>query len=210
MLRQAEQCLSARVQGVGVIIESGVKASMAVQDSGSGGEGNRLGVILELDGVRYALPVEVVERVARMAALTRVPDAPGHVLGVLNVGGEVLPVLDLRLRLGHDRREPRLDDRLVVVEVGGTRFVVPADGVVGPVDLGRGMPPPEPVPTADPVREVLAEDGELVMVLEPEKLDLHGWRPAEKPKPPAAAPGKSRRRRASRTKKRPEEGASGG
>lgn len=169
----------------------------------------RLGVILELDGSRYVLPVEVVARVVRMAEVTRVPDAPEHVLGVLDVAGEVLPVLDLRLRLGHPRKEPGVDHRLVVVTLGEAPFVVPADRVDGPVDLSGGVPPPDPVPASDPVREVLADDAGLLMVLEPGRLDLQRWRPPEKPdrNGPAAKP--AARRRSSRAKKKSEAGGGG-
>jgi len=52
-----------------------------------------------LEGEWYALPVSGVREVARVPPLTEVPRAPAHLLGVMNLRGEVLPVYDLKLRL---------------------------------------------------------------------------------------------------------------
>lgn len=48
----------------------------------------------------YAIPIERVREISRVPALTEIPRAPKELLGVLNVRGEVLPVYDLKLRLG--------------------------------------------------------------------------------------------------------------
>ena len=49
--------------------------------------------------------------------ITKVPNAPGYVEGVINLRGRVIPVIDLRLKLGMEKKEPDKNTRIVVVEV---------------------------------------------------------------------------------------------
>ena len=49
---------------------------------------------------QYALPLSVVERVLPMVAMSPLPQAPPIALGVINLHGQVIPVLDIRRRLG--------------------------------------------------------------------------------------------------------------
>jgi purine-binding chemotaxis protein CheW len=62
-------------------------------------------VVFRLDAQRYALPLMDVERIVRAVALTALPQAPAIVLGVIDVAGQVLPVLDLRRRFGLPKKE---------------------------------------------------------------------------------------------------------
>jgi purine-binding chemotaxis protein CheW len=53
-----------------------------------------------LDGETYAIPVLKVREIIRLTDIRPVPAMPEHVRGVINLRGTVIPVLDLRLRLG--------------------------------------------------------------------------------------------------------------
>jgi len=57
-------------------------------------------VVFRVAEQRFALPLNVVERIVRAAEVTPLPKAPAIVMGVLDVAGQVLPVLNLRQRLG--------------------------------------------------------------------------------------------------------------
>jgi len=114
-----------------------------------------------------------------MAAWTFVPDAPETVLGVMDVAGRVLPVLDIRRRLGLAPRSPAVADRLLLLNVEGWRFLAPVDAVEDLVDLAAAQEPPEPLVAGHPVRLVLENGGAPVLVLEPAELDRGGWKPPE-------------------------------
>lgn len=53
-----------------------------------------------LDGESYAVPVDEVREIIRLPAVTRVPQLPAYVAGVINLRGRVIAVLDLRAQLG--------------------------------------------------------------------------------------------------------------
>lgn len=67
-----------------------------------------------LDGQRYALPFASIERVVPAVALTPLPGAPATIRGVFSLHGAIVPVGDLRRRLGLAEREIALEDQIVV------------------------------------------------------------------------------------------------
>ena len=64
-------------------------------------------VTCRVDRELFGLPVTQVQEILRVSALTRVPHAPFPVRGVTNLRGYVLPVVDLRLRLGLPEKKPK-------------------------------------------------------------------------------------------------------
>jgi len=71
-------------------------------------------LIFRIDDSRYALPLENVLKVELAAAVTPLPNAPSVVAGIINVHGRLLPVMDVRRRLGLPSRDMRLDDHLIL------------------------------------------------------------------------------------------------
>lgn len=86
-------------------------------------------LLLSLDEQRYALPVAAVERVIRAVAVTHLPEAPETVLGVINVAGQILQVIDLSKKLGLPRRSLSPDRRFVIVTTPRRPVVLMVDGV---------------------------------------------------------------------------------
>jgi purine-binding chemotaxis protein CheW len=57
-------------------------------------------VTLELDGTLYGLPVDRVQEILDMRPVSPVPNAPAHLMGVIDLRGETVPVVDMRILLG--------------------------------------------------------------------------------------------------------------
>ncbi|HTY37738.1 MAG TPA: chemotaxis protein CheW [Bacteroidota bacterium] len=76
----------------------------------------------------FGLDILKVQEINRMTAVTRIPNTPECVDGVINLRGRVIPVIDLRCRLGMDRKTHDSSTRIVVIEVEGTvaGFIVDA------------------------------------------------------------------------------------
>ena len=72
-------------------------------------------LIVEIGGCPYGLPLKAVERVLPMAYVLPVPDSGQALLGMLNLHGDVLPVVDPRRRLGLSTPNIASDHRLIVV-----------------------------------------------------------------------------------------------
>lgn len=103
-------------------------------------------VVFTLDGQRYALPLATVERVLPMVAVSPLPQAPEIALGVINLHGQVLPVLDIRRRLGFPPRDFGLTAHLLVARTSRRTLAVPVDEVLGVREVAAdAVAPPDAV-----------------------------------------------------------------
>ena len=70
-----------------------------------------------LGGEEYGLPVLKVREIIKVMDITHVPQVPAHVLGVINLRGKVIPVIDLRRKFGFPDQEHTERTCIVVAEV---------------------------------------------------------------------------------------------
>lgn len=75
----------------------------------------------------YAVPVDDVREILRAVAVTRLPRAPRAVEGVVDVRGEIVPVLDIRGRFGLPRPEIGVDEHFVLTRAGERPVLLRAD-----------------------------------------------------------------------------------
>jgi purine-binding chemotaxis protein CheW len=74
-------------------------------------------LLLKSAEVFFALPILSVREILEPSEITRVPMAPSWLLGLANLRGQVLPVIDLSARLGIQRQEPAPRPVLIVVDI---------------------------------------------------------------------------------------------
>jgi purine-binding chemotaxis protein CheW len=93
----------------------------------------------------FAVDILHVQEINRMLEVTRVPNVPEYVDGVINLRGRVIPVIDLRLRFGMPRRQHDKHTRIIVVELSGrvVGFVVDAVREVLRIPRSVTEPPPD-------------------------------------------------------------------
>jgi purine-binding chemotaxis protein CheW len=107
-------------------------------------------------GEHYALPVERVLEVGALGEVTPVPGAPPAVIGVRNLRGQIIPVVDLAELLGLDAATER--SSVVVADVGGGRTGLAVESVE---DVGE-LPPPSESTDAKHLTGAALVDGVLV------------------------------------------------
>jgi purine-binding chemotaxis protein CheW len=107
-------------------------------------------ILFSVAGTTYALPSGDVRHMEMIEAITRVPNAPAFVDGVVFSRGQVVPVVNLRARFGFERAAFDIRTRLIVVDAGerliglvadaAREFVsIPADAIQPPHDALTGM-----------------------------------------------------------------------
>lgn len=74
-------------------------------------------LVVTVDGVDAAIAVDCVEEVVPYAWLTPVPESPGWIAGILDLGGKTICVLDVAARLSGKAHRPRVDDFIVICRV---------------------------------------------------------------------------------------------
>lgn len=126
-------------------------------------------IIVEISGQRFAIDIMSVREIRGWCASTRLPQAPPHVLGMINLRGQVLPVVDFSSRLGLGESEPNTASVVIVTEVGDRLIGLMVDAVCDILTVGEGMlqPPPE---VGDPrvhefVRGVITSDDGIITFL---------------------------------------------
>ena len=133
-------------------------------------------VTFEVGGEIYGLPVGVVEEVLRVTTITRLPYAPAPVRGITQLRGRVLPVVDLRVRLGLQEAPVAPQNRIVVVSSRGRTLGLLADAARQVVKLlpSTMEAPPREVTSerSDFIVAVCRRDESLVILLDVEKTLL--------------------------------------
>ena len=91
-------------------------------------------ILFMVDAQSFALHLEAVDRVLRMAEVTPLPGAPHVVEGVINIQGEVVPIVSIRKRLGLAECAVGAGDCLLVTRARARRLAIIAETVVGVVE----------------------------------------------------------------------------
>jgi purine-binding chemotaxis protein CheW len=135
-----------------------------------------------LDREEYGVDVRQVQEIRRMSEITGVPRAPDFVRGVINLRGRILPVLDLKRKLGLGEVEASRAARIVVVRVKERLLGLLVDGAsqVLKVEVSRIEPPPEEVVErgGDYIRGVAKLEDRLIILVDLERLLAHELRAA--------------------------------
>lgn len=133
-------------------------------------------VIFKVGHEEYAVPIQVVKEVGPWTRPTPIPEAPPIVDGVINLRGDVIPVVDLGRRFAVKRSKADADSRIIVMEVQGRQagFVVDEVTEVHPMDEERFAPPSPLIrqQESDPMVTGILKIGEerLVVMVDPSKI----------------------------------------
>ncbi len=92
-------------------------------------------VTYQLEQEFYGINVMQVQEVLRLTEIAPVPGAPSYVLGIINLRGNVVTVIDTRARFGLSAQEPTDSSRIIIVEVSGHVIGMLVDSVAEVVYL---------------------------------------------------------------------------
>ncbi len=123
-------------------------------------------ILFDLDDQRYGLELGQVRRVVRVVAITPVPGGPAAMLGLFNLEGTIIPVMNTRRMLHLPERELRLSDQLLIVHTSGRPVALLVDAVHGVAD-GREwdeVPLDTIISTDGLIRGVFRDQGELIFI----------------------------------------------
>lgn len=92
----------------------------------------------------YGVEVLKVREIIRMPTITRMPNVPQHVEGIINLRGKVIPIISMRRRFGLMESEDNSQTRIIIMDVCGTLtgFIVDAVSEVIRIHSSEIQPPP--------------------------------------------------------------------
>lgn len=131
-----------------------------------------------LGGEEYATDILSVQEIKGWDTVTRVPYTPDYILGVINLRGAIVPVIDMRVRFSLENANFDASTVIIVVHVAGSRgervvgLVVDAVSDVYSISTGGIQPPPDVMGSIDHMFVVgLANlDDKLVIILDIDRL----------------------------------------
>jgi purine-binding chemotaxis protein CheW len=154
-------------------------SSNAPVKNGKGpGEESHQVLTFVLGNETYGVDILRVQEIRGWSAVTKIPHAPPHVLGVLNLRGSIVPIVDLRMRFSLDRAEYTTVTVIIVVSVisaaGRRDFGVVVDGVSDVVDVNtaevKAAPELGAKGATDYIRGLVPVSERMVVLLDIDRL----------------------------------------
>jgi purine-binding chemotaxis protein CheW len=128
----------------------------------------------DLAGEEYGVEILAVREIRGWSRVTRIPQTPAYLLGVLNLRGAIVPIMDLRLRFGLERESYGDGTVVIIVALGERLFGIVVDAVSDVIDIDPASV--KPVPDMGAVVDTRYLKGlathveRMVMLLDVEKL----------------------------------------
>lgn len=137
-------------------------------------------VSFRIGNEEFGVEILVVQEIIRLPSITPIPNAPKFILGMINLRGKIIPVVDLRKRLRITGRKPSQNERttrVLIVEMHSsvTGFIVDSVSEVMRVSPSDIEPTPNLVASAieaEYIKGVIKLPGRLVVILDFKKILL--------------------------------------
>lgn len=123
----------------------------------------------------YGIKLDGAKSVARLSHITKVPNMPDFILGVMNLRGEIVPVIDIRYFFGIGHNTKNEEERIIVTDTLGSPCGLAVDSVDKTIDIDESAIQP-PLPTLKgAVREytmgqVETEDKNILILIDIRKI----------------------------------------
>ena len=126
----------------------------------------------------FALPISLVHEIVRLPEIAAIPHAPDYVEGVMNLRGRIVPVIDLRRRLGEAAVENSRKNRVLVVDVEGRAVGLLVDSASEVLKVSEAAIEPPPNLFAEAasnyVTGVAKHQGRLIILVDLKKILQNG------------------------------------
>ncbi len=143
-------------------------------ENGAGAAQEMRWVTFRLENEKYGINVMQVQEVLRISEIAPVPGAPNYVLGIINLRGNVVTVIDTRKRFGLDPKGMDDSTRIVIIESDDQVVGILVDSVAEVVDLPvsdmEAAPNVGTEESAKFIQGVASHDDELLILVDLNKL----------------------------------------
>jgi len=135
-------------------------------------------VAFRLDQEEFAVPIAKIREIVRVGDITRIPQSPPHIRGVMNLRGRILPVVELRTRLGLPVLDVTGRSRVLVADAQGRTLGLLVDSVAEVVKVPEKavVPPPDDIlaANADYIKGVARLGARLLILLDLDQAVVQG------------------------------------
>lgn len=131
-------------------------------------------VTFNINNEEFAVDILNIQSINRMVEITKVPNSPDYVEGIINLRGQIIPIISLRKRLHFDQKEYDKNTRFIVVEIDNKvyGFIVDSVNEVLRIDRNITEPPPPMVGgiDSDYITAIGKLEDRLIILLDLKKI----------------------------------------
>lgn len=131
-------------------------------------------VVFRLDNEKYGIDISYVSGIEYEQTIVRVPNSSRNIKGIINLRGEVIPVLDLRTKFNMDNLTAPKNAELIIVNLPNNKIAIEVDGVeqIHHIDENDIVDMPEIAKSsgAGYFDRVAKLDGKLIIIINPLEL----------------------------------------
>lgn len=131
-------------------------------------------VIFKLNNEDYGISISYVENIEKCAPITRVPYTQPHMVGVVNLRGIIVPILDLRKKFGLPEVEQTDDSRMIIINYEDNKIGMLVDASSEVIHMSDSdidvAPNIKKDTTAEYIRSIGKKDGRVIMLIDLAKV----------------------------------------
>lgn len=131
-------------------------------------------VTFTLENQDYGVDILKVQEINRMTEITKVPNSPAYVEGVINLRGKVIPVINLNRKLGFNEKDKSESSRIIIMDIKGVTKGVIVDSVSEvlriPSDIVEPSPPIASDISKDFIKGIAKLQNRLIILIDIDKL----------------------------------------
>lgn len=124
------------------------------------------------DNIVFGVSTNNVTEIISSYMICTLPMVPDYIKGITNLRGKVIPIIDIRLRMGKPEQEPTSSTCAIILNIGETEIAVIVDSVTQVMDIDREKISPIPVENHQELTSYMTslDDGTVVLFLDCEEL----------------------------------------
>ncbi len=94
-------------------------------------------VQFQLDKSQFALPLQSIENIVQVVEISPLPNMPDHILGIINLHGTIVPVINLRILFRLPTKQIELSDQLIIVNTSSHKHALLVDSTSKVLELEK-------------------------------------------------------------------------
>ena len=131
-------------------------------------------VTFTLNNEEYAVDILSVQEINRIAEITKIPNSPPYVEGVVNLRGKVIPVINLRNKFGFEKKSIDDTSRIIIMDIRGITYGIIVDSVSEVLRVQSGTVEPTPPMSSDAnskfIKGLAKLDDRLIILIDIDNL----------------------------------------
>lgn len=93
--------------------------------------------IFEIENQRFAIPFNYIQKVIPVVEIEKLPGVPFFIVGIINLHGQVVPVIDMRTLFSISTKEVELSDQLIIIDIPSGKYALLVDHTLEIVSINK-------------------------------------------------------------------------